>query len=56
MIEFIGPLYKLLQHFKNHYIRPDTLGTWPQYTNPQILQLNFQLLLASPYIALGRTT
>jgi hypothetical protein len=25
LIEFIGPLYNLLQHFTNHYLRLDTL-------------------------------
>jgi hypothetical protein len=43
MIEFIGPLYNLLQHFTNHYLRLDTLDFWPHYTNP-LLQLNCQLL------------
>jgi hypothetical protein len=28
MIEFIGPLCNLLQHFTNHYLRPDTLDFW----------------------------
>jgi hypothetical protein len=46
--EFIGPLYNLLQHFRNHYLRLDTLDFWPHYTNP-LLQLKCQLLLASRY-------
>jgi hypothetical protein len=54
MIEFIGPLHNLLQHFTNHYLRLDTLDFRPHYTNP-LLQLNCQLLLASRYIASGRT-
>jgi hypothetical protein len=54
MIKFIGPLYNLLQH-RNHYLRLDTPNFWSRYTNP-LLQLNSQLLLASCYIALGRTT
>jgi hypothetical protein len=28
MIEFIVPLYNLLQHFTNHYLRLDTLDLW----------------------------
>jgi hypothetical protein len=39
---FIGPLYNLLQHFTNHYLWLDTLDFWPHYTNPLLLQLNFQ--------------
>jgi hypothetical protein len=42
MIEFIGPLYNMLQHFTNHYLWLDTLNFWPHYTNP-LLQLNCQL-------------
>jgi hypothetical protein len=34
MIEFIGPLYNLLQHLTNRYLRLDTLDFWPHYTNP----------------------
>jgi hypothetical protein len=32
MIEFIGPLYNLLQHFTNHHLRLDTLDFWPHYS------------------------
>jgi hypothetical protein len=39
MIEFIGPIYKLAQHFTDHYLRLDTLDFWPHYTIP-LLQLN----------------
>jgi hypothetical protein len=56
MIKFIWPVYNLLQHFTNHYLWLDTLGFWPDYTNPLLLQLNCQLLVASRYIALGQTT
>jgi hypothetical protein len=31
MIEFIGPLHNLFQHFTNHYLRLDTLDFWPHY-------------------------
>jgi hypothetical protein len=31
MIEFIGPLYNLLQHFTNHYLWLDTPDFWPHY-------------------------
>jgi hypothetical protein len=41
VIEFIGPLYNLLQHFTNHYRRLDTLDFWTHYTNP-LPQLNSQ--------------
>jgi hypothetical protein len=34
IIEFIGPLYNLLQHFTNRYLRVDPLDFWPHYTNP----------------------
>jgi hypothetical protein len=40
MIEFIGLLYNLLQHFTNHYLRLDTLDLWPHYTNP-LPQMNY---------------
>jgi hypothetical protein len=33
MIEFIEPLYNLLQYFTNHYLRMDTLDFWPHYTS-----------------------
>jgi hypothetical protein len=38
MIEFIGHLYNLLQHFTNHRLRLDTLDFWPHYTNPLLLE------------------
>jgi hypothetical protein len=63
MIEFIGHLYNLLQHFTNHYLRLDTHDFWPYYTNTLLLELFWlpnelkcQLLLASRYIASCRTT
>jgi hypothetical protein len=34
IIEFIEPLYNLLQYFAKHYVRLDTLNFWPHYTNP----------------------
>jgi hypothetical protein len=39
----IWPLYNLLQHFINHYLRLDTLDFRPQYTKPlpSLLQLNY---------------
>jgi hypothetical protein len=48
MIEFTGPLYNLLQHFTNHYLRLDILDLWPHYTNPLLcnysyFQMNCQL-------------
>jgi hypothetical protein len=54
--QIIGPVYKLLQHFTNHYLWLDTLGFWPHYTTPLLLQLNYQLLVASHYIASAWTT
>jgi hypothetical protein len=36
MIEFIGPLCNLLQHFTNPCLRLDTLDFWPHYTNPPL--------------------
>jgi hypothetical protein len=33
MIEFIGTLYNLLQHFANYYLRLDTLDFWPHYSS-----------------------
>jgi hypothetical protein len=38
MVEFIGPLYNLLQHFANLYLRLDTLDFSPHYTNPHLLK------------------
>jgi hypothetical protein len=34
MIQFIGPVCNLLQHFTNHHLRLDILDFWPHYTNP----------------------
>jgi hypothetical protein len=53
MIELIGPLHNLLQHFTNNYLRLVTLDFWPHYTNPL---LNCQLVMASRYRASGWTT
>jgi hypothetical protein len=52
MIEFIRPLYNLLQQFSNHYLRLDTLDFSPYYTNPLLLYYWNQSLC---YIASGRT-
>jgi hypothetical protein len=42
MIEYIGPLYDLLQHCTNHYLRLHTLDFCPHYTNPSELYLDCQ--------------
>jgi hypothetical protein len=46
MIEFIGPLYNLLQHFTDYF-------DWILSTSD--FELNCQLLWASRYMASGRT-
>jgi hypothetical protein len=52
MIEFVGPLQNLLQHFTNHCLR-----TWHSVLLTTILfELNRNLLLAFRYTTLGRTT
>jgi hypothetical protein len=51
-IEYIGPLYSLLQHFRNHSHWLDTLDFWLHHTN-LLPQLNHQLLLVSHYIVSG---
>jgi hypothetical protein len=57
MIEFIGPLYNLLQHFTNHYLRLDTLDFWSHYIIP-LLSLFLDSVYpawVSGYIASGLT-
>jgi hypothetical protein len=44
MIEFIGPLYNLLQHFTSHYLRMDTLDFWPLCSNWTV-SLSLSLML-----------
>jgi hypothetical protein len=39
MIEFIGPLYNLLQHCTNHYLRLDTLDFWAHYSSSWTVSL-----------------
>jgi hypothetical protein len=51
VIEFIGPLYNLLQRCTNHYLQLDILRLLTT-----LLQLNCQLLLVSRYVGSGRTT
>jgi hypothetical protein len=50
MIKFIRPLYNLLQHFANHYLRLDTFDLWLP------TELNCQLFWSSRYIASGQTS
>jgi hypothetical protein len=60
MIEFIGPLYSWLQQCTNHYLTH--CHFLPTGHSTEIIltsnwtELNWHILLASPYIVLGRTT
>jgi hypothetical protein len=38
MIEFIGQLYHLLQHFADQHLQLDTLDFWPHCTNSLFLE------------------
>jgi hypothetical protein len=53
MIEFIGSLYKLLQHFTDHYLRQDTLDFWPLYTNPLLNYSNWTVSQSQSYFTTG---